>query len=145
MAFTHFSGVDAEDFKVNGTQFVSTVDIALAASSTTDGMDITVTMQDSDGDAIAAVHAVEWWISEDAEGEGLTADTYSGDVTIGTGTELAEDTSKKHFRALTDVNGVMVATAVDSNNPTDQYVAVKHPVTGRVIVSSASGTNWEGA
>lgn len=122
-----------------------TIDIALAASATTDGMDITITVQDENGDAIAAVHELEWWISESAIGAGLTADTYSGDVTTGTGTELQEIVAKKHYKGLTDANGVLVATAVASANPADQYVAVRHPVTGQVIVSVASGTNWEGA
>ena len=121
-----------------------TVNIALAASATTDGMDITITVQDEDGVAITDVFHLEWWISEAATGIGLTADSYSGDVTTGTGTEMEEVTSKKHFRGLTDANGVLVATAVDSANPTDQYVAVKHPVSGEVIVSAASGTSWEG-
>lgn len=122
-----------------------TIDIALAASATTDGMDITITVQDANGAAIAAVHELEWWISESAVGAGLTADTYSGDVTTGTGTELQEIVAKKHYKGLTDANGVLVATAVDSANPADQYVAVRHPVTGQVIVSAVSGTNWEGA
>lgn len=130
---------------VTGTDVPVTVDIALAASATTDGMDITFTVQDAHGATIAAVFVLDWWISEDAQGEGLTADSYSGDVTTGTGTELHEFVSKKHYRGLTTVNGVMVATAVASTNPTDQYVAVRHPVTGKVIVSGASGTNWEGA
>lgn len=122
-----------------------TVDIALAASATTDGMDITITVQDGAGAAITAVHGLEVWVSEDAQGEGLTADTASGDLTWGTGTELQEIVTKKHYKVLTDVNGVSVATLVDSANPADQYVAVQHPVTGRVVVSAASGTNWEGA
>lgn len=121
------------------------VTIALAASSTTDGMDITMTVVDENGNAIAGVFQLEWWISEAATGIGLTADTYSGDVTTVTGTEMEEIVSKKRFTGLTDVNGVLVALAVDSANPTDQYIAVRHPVTGQVIVSAASGTNWEGA
>jgi len=140
------SGVTATASEINILDDIcATVDIALAASVTTDGMDITITVKDAAGTAIDAVHELEVWISEDAQGEGLTADTYSGDVTWGTGTELQEIVSKKHYKVLTNVSGVAVATAVASTNPADQYVAVKHPVTGKVIVSAASGTNWEGA
>lgn len=121
------------------------VTIALAASATTDGMDITMTVVDKNGTAIAQVFELEWWISESAIGAGLTADTYSGDVTTVTGTELQEIVSKKHFKSLSDANGVVGALAVASANPTDQYIAVKHPVTGQIIVSAISGTNWEGA
>lgn len=124
---------------------VATVSIALAASATTDGMDITITMLDAAGVAIDAVQAFEWWISEAATGIGFTGDTYSGDVTMSVGTESEEIVSKKHYRALTAATGIATITAVDSANPVDQYIAVKHPVTGKVIVSEASGTNWEGA
>ena len=120
------------------------IDITLAASVTTDGMDITIQLKREGNDLFRCV-AFEWWISEDAEGEGLTADTYSGDVTTVTGTELVEHTSKKLFTALTDVTGTFVALAVDSANPADQYIAVRHPGSGEVFVSEVSGTNWEGA
>lgn len=122
-----------------------TIDIALAASATTDGMDITITVKDVDGNTLAGVYRIEWYISESAVGSGLTADTYSGDVTTVTGREVQEVTSKKHFVCLTGTAGVFVGLAVDSANPTDQYVCVVHPLTGKVIVSEASGTNWEGA
>lgn len=146
MATTKFKGVvnATGGFQVNGTQSPVTVDIALAASSTTDGMDITLTVQDGDG-AIAANHYLEVWISEDSGGAGLTADSYSGSVTAGTGAILTAFTAKKHFAVVTDENGVAVLTAVASTNPDDQYVCVKHPVTGTVLVSEVSGTNWEGA
>lgn len=121
------------------------IDITLAASATTDGMDITITAKDEKGFRIRDVFAIEWWISESSIGAGLTADTYSGDVTTGTGTELQEIVSKKHYKGLTSADGVIVATAVASANPTDQYVAAIHPLTGEVVVSKASGTNWEGA
>jgi hypothetical protein len=121
------------------------VTISLAASATTDGMDITIAIKDYDGNLIPTPTMFRWWISEDAQGEGLTADTYSGDVTTVTGTEFQEVVTKKHFLALTTVAGAYSALAVDSANPTDQYVAVEHPVTKKVIVSAASGTNWEGA
>lgn len=123
----------------------ATVSIDLAASSTTDGMDITMTVRDSVGNAIPAVFELEWWISEAATGIGLTGDTYSGDVTAVTGTEHQEIVAKKHYKSLTTVNGVHVARAVANANPADQYVAVRHPLTGEVLVSAASGTNWEGA
>lgn len=119
--------------------------VALAASVTVDGMDITITAVDAAGATVAGVFLFEMWISEAATGIGLTADTYSGDVTWGTGTEWEEIVSKKHYRVLTAASGIAVATAVASANPTDQYVAVANPFNaGKLIVSAASGTNWEG-
>jgi hypothetical protein len=134
-----------DTLEVNGQRVPSTVTIALAASATTDGMDITITVKDGDGNAIAANHCLEVWISEDAGGAGLTADSYSGTVTVSTGAVLTAFTAKKHFSVVTAATGIAVMTAVASANPTDQYVCVKNPLSGRVIVSAASGTSWEGA
>ena len=122
----------------------SSVDITLAASATTDGMDIAIQFKDPNGNPLNKVVQTEVWISESALGIDLTADTYSGDVTVVTGTEVQEITSKKRFVVLSDATGLVEMLAVASANPTDQYIAVRHPATGAVIVSGASGTNWEG-
>lgn len=127
------------------TALGSTVTIALAASATTDGMDITITVKDAFGDTVAAVHALEFWMSEDDAGAGLTADAYSGDLTASTGAILSALTAKKHWTAVTADTGIFVATLVDSANPVDQYVAVKKPLGSALVISEASGTNWEGA
>lgn len=129
---------------VDGANEVHTYTITLAASSTTDGMDITIQAKDAAGDDVDAVLAFEWWISESAVGSGLTGDSYSGSVTASTGAILTALTAKKHFLANTDANGAFVATAVATANPADQYVVVKRP-NGDLVVSSVSGTNWEGA
>lgn len=129
---------------IEGSGEPASATIALAASATTDGMDITITITDRDGTAATAPVGFEWWISEDATGVGLTADSYSGSVTASTGAILTALTAKKHFLAVTDDEGAFVATAVDSANPTDQYVVVKLP-SGSLIVSAVSGDNWEGA
>lgn len=140
------SGLDLIKAQMGDGVLPYNVTVALAASSTTDGMDITITVVDKDGAAMLDSFVLEWWISEDSDGVGLTGDSYSGTVTAGTGAILTALTAKKHFIAVTsEASGTIVATAVASANPTDQYVCVKHPVTGRVIVSAASGTNWEGA
>jgi hypothetical protein len=123
-----------------------TFSIALAASVTTDGMDITITAKDANGATVARAVPFEWWISEDANGIGLTADAYSGTVTASVGAILTAITAKKHFKAITAASGIFTATAVASANPTDQYVIAAKPITGLgVVVSAASGTSWEGA
>lgn len=119
----------------------ATIDIALTAGAS-NVMTITITVEDAAGVAIDAVHELEWWISDAATGIGLTADSFSGDVATTTGTEWEERTSKKHYTGLTDVNGVLVATVEDTNTPADIYVAARHPLTGKIIVSAASGANW---
>jgi hypothetical protein len=133
------------DLTVATKQAPATATIALAASTTTDGMNITVTMKDAGGTTVAGVYIFDLWMSEAATGIGLTGDTYSGDLTASTGTILGALTAKKAWRVQTAASGIFVATLVASANPTDQYAAVSLPLTGNVIVSSASGTNWEGA
>lgn len=119
--------------------------ISLAASATTDGLEATIQVVNARGDALAGVRKLEVWISEDAEGEGLTADSYSGAVTATVGTILTALTAKKHFECLTSADGIVKLLAVASANPADQYICVNRPDGEGVIVSVASGTNWEGA
>lgn len=123
----------------------STATIAIAASSTTDGMDITVTVKDADGVTVPDVFVLDLYMSEAATGIGITGDTYSGDLTAGTGSVLGAVTAKKHWKITTAATGVFVGTLVASANPTDQYAVVKKPLGAGVVVSDASGTNWQGA
>lgn len=108
-------------------------------------MKITVTMKDAGGSTLAGVYILDLWMSEATTGIGLTGDTYSGDLTASTGTILGALTAKKAWRIQTAATGIFEAVLVASANPTDQYAAVSLPLTGNVIVSGASGTNWEGA
>lgn len=123
---------------------VEDISISLAPSETTDGMDITITCLNGAGIRIPVAHCLEVWISESAAGEGLTADSYSGDVTAATGAILTALTAKKHFSVITATSGIAVLTAVDDANPEDQYIAARNPFTGKVHVSAVSGANWEG-
>lgn len=124
----------------------STVTIAIAASETTDGMDITVTAKDAAGATLTGVHEFTMIASDAATGIGLTADAFSGDLTATTGTILGALTAKKAWRIQTAATGIFAATLVDSANPADIYIAVKRPapIPG-MVVSAISGTNWEGA
>jgi len=118
--------------------------IALAVSSTTDGMDFTVTVTDKDGGAVTVPVCLDLWFSDDAAGIGITADAFSGALTVGTGAIIAVVTAKKHLKVVTSAAGVLVGTIVDSANPTDVYVAVSSPNASGVAISVTSGTNWEG-
>lgn len=123
----------------------STFTIDLAASSTTDGIDVTLTAKDGNGNTVAAVTPVELWVSEAATGIGLTADSASGALTASVGAIHTALTAKKHILGVTAATGIMTLTLVDSANPADQYFAVAKPDRRGVVVSAASGTNWEGA
>ena len=143
LAMTNLTASAAEMNELDG--IAATVTVAIAASSTTDGMDITITAKDAAGGTVAAVHQLEFWMSEDPDGIGLTADTYSGDLTAIDGAILSAHTAKKHWSVVTDDAGVFTATLVASANPADQYVACKKPLGGAVVVSDISDGTWEGA
>ena len=118
-----------------------TATIALAAGAT-NSIDATITMKDMAGATVTGVQQVEVFITESATGAlGLTADAASGALTASTGVVLTALTAKKHIRAVTDTNGVLVLNLVDSAKPADQYFAVVRPF-GSLAVSAASGTSW---
>lgn len=119
----------------------STVTIALAAGAS-NTMTITATVKDVFGATVAAVHNLEIWMSEAATGIGLTADAYSGDLTATAGAILSAHTAKKHWSVVTAATGVFTASLVDTAKPADQYVTVRKPGGGSVVVSAASGTSW---
>lgn len=139
------SALSVGSFVLGDAEIPTSFTIALAASGTTDGMDITVTAKDRDGATLARVFDFTLYMSEAATGLGLTADTYSGDLTASTGVILGALTAKKAWRVQTGASGTFVATLVASANPADQYVVASHPLTGALTVSAASGSNWEGA
>lgn len=137
--------VKVKDLFIGDTKVSAAVGVGLAASATTDGMDITLTVQDSAGGTIASTATILVWISEASSCAGLTADTYSGDVTVVSGVEVAEHSAKKAFLVQTAATGIATMLAVASANPADQYVCAQVYGDGGVSVSAVSGTNWEGA
>ncbi len=120
---------------------MATATIALAAGAA-NVMTVTITVKDAAAATIAAVHRLDMWVSEAATGIGLTADTISGDLTVGTGSELQEIVSKKHYTLLTAATGIIVLSIEDTAKPADQYIVVANPLSGKLIVSAASGVNW---
>lgn len=122
-----------------------TITISLAASTTTDGMDITVALKTAAGAALGGVHTLAIYMSETNTGAGITGDTYSGDLTATGGAILLNLLAKKAWLVTTGADGIFAGTLVAAANPTDQYVVVIHPFNGKPIVSTASGTRWEGA
>lgn len=117
-----------------------TASIALAAGAS-NGMLITITVQDSDGNTLAGIYSLEVYMSEASTGIGLTADTYSGDLVASTGGVAAVRTSKKAWLLQTASTGIFAGTLTDTAKPADQYVVVVLP-SGQRVVSAASGTSW---
>lgn len=124
--------------KIDGVELAPSVTISYAASATTDGIEATYTVVDAAGTAIAAIHNLECWISDDADGSGLTATSASGALTAAVGTILSAHTAKKHINANTDANGVLTLLLVDSANTAGERFCVRNPVNGRIIVGDAT-------
>lgn len=138
MSTKHEGAMSVDDLTVRGTLSALSVTIAYAASATTDGIEATYTVVDADGDAVEAIHTLNCWISDDADGSGLTATSASGALTAATGTILTALTAKKHVIANTDANGVLVLKLVDSANTADERFCVANPANGRAIVGAAT-------
>jgi hypothetical protein len=142
---TRFTAIDVvEDIYSNGAKLANNITCTLAAgaSNTTT---CTITVKDSAGTAIAAVHTLEVFISRSATGQGLTATAASGALTATTGAILTALTAKKHISAVTDANGVLVLSLVDSAKTEGEYFVAVNPVSGKLHVSAATVTADYGA
>lgn len=117
---------------------VASITVAYAASATTDGIEATLTVKDAAGTTIDAIHNLEVWISDDADGSGLTATAASGALTAVTGTILSALTAKKHVSANTDANGVLTLLLVDSANTAGERFCVRNPSNGKITVGAAT-------
>lgn len=140
MPDNNFSGPvnSTNGFKIGGTAVPADVSISYAASATTDGIEATLTVLDGEGNAVSGIHTLECWISDDANGSGLTATSASGALTAATGTILSAHTAKKHVSANTDANGVLTLLLVDSANTADERFCCKNPLTGAAVVGDAT-------
>jgi hypothetical protein len=117
---------------------VNSITVAYAASATTDGIEATYTVLDAAGVAIDAIHTLECYISDDADGSGLTATAASGALTAAAGTILTAHTAKKHVTANTNSSGVLTLLLVDSANTAGERFCVKNPVNGKITVGAAT-------
>lgn len=146
-AIAGIPSVGAANLALTDTLKIDTVSQALTyaialAGGANNHCRATITAKDAAGATVTGVQRVEVYISESATGIGLTADSASGALTAATGTILSVLTAKKHVIALTDANGVLVLDLEDSAEPADQYFVAVRPF-GSLVVSAASGTNWQ--
>lgn len=140
MAQTKVEHARLKNVQIDGASvpLPANVTISYAASATTDGIEATFTVVDSDGDAIAGIFTLNAWISDDADGSGLTATAASGALTAATGTILTALTAKKHVIVNTAATGIATLLLVDSANTAGERFCVAHPVTGAAIVGDAT-------
>jgi hypothetical protein len=111
------------------------IDVAIAQGGA-NVCEVTLTAQDGHGDAIAKGVPLKIWLSDDAEGVGLTATDASGTVTAksASGEVFGTLTAKKALQVQTLATGVFILEITDSAK-TGFYVAAQLPVAGLPTVS----------
>lgn len=104
--------------------------------------EVAITVKDGAGNAVAAVHNLDVWLSDDAAGEGLTASTASGTVQAkaASGTVLSAMVAKKALRVQTLKTGVFVLEITDTAKTAFKVCA---SVAGRtVVLATLAGASY---
>lgn len=98
--------------------------------------EVTVTVKDAAGNAVAAVHNFDLWLSDDADGQGLTGTTASGAVAAkaASGVDLQVYTAKKAQRVQSLKTGVYVLSITDTAKTTFRPCV---SIAGRTVVGAA--------
>lgn len=122
--------------KVSGSALPSAISFAIAAGGA-NVSEVTITVQDNAGDTLAGARPLMIWLSDDAQGEGLTSTTASGTVQAksASGSDLTALTAKKHLISVALVAGTYILEITDSAK-TGFYVAVA--VLGGVVSGVSS-------
>ncbi|WP_424363597.1 DUF2190 family protein [Methylocystis parvus] len=120
-----------------GTPLTATATKAAGGSNVAE---VTITVKDAAGNAVAAVHNLDVWLSDDADGEGLTGTTASGTVQAksASGTVLSAMVAKKALRVQTLKTGVFVLEITDTAK-TAFKVAVSINGKTAVVATLATG------
>jgi hypothetical protein len=119
-----------------GVNLPASISFAIAAGGA-NVSEVTVTVKDAAGAAIAEPFNFDLWLSDAATGEGLTGTTASGAVAAkaASGTDLAVLTAKKAIRVQCKATGVYVLSITDTAK-TGFYVCAQVPGLGRTNVSA---------
>ncbi len=133
------NGLTASGSDLNETGGLPTAQstVVVAAASGTH-QDITITLLDADGDALAAVRRIEVYVCDDAAGATPSSAAAAGNVTVQTGALLKAVTAKLQLEVLTDATGVAVIRFDNGGGggAYTKHLAVILP-SGAVVVSAA--------
>ncbi len=118
----------------------------VAAASTANVCDVTITINDASGSLVAGVQNLKLWLSDAATGAGQSGTTASGTVTNKTasGTVLDTLTAKQSLIVQTLSTGVFILEITDTAK-TGFYICVENPFTGKTHVSDQLVTGDYGA
>lgn len=144
-----FGGRQTEVFKIDGDTGIASfkgtsMDAVLAATPGTPkltvaaqvstSIDVTIQLKDITGANLKGKTAALLWLSDTAGG--AIGSAPSGAVTIQTGTDLKEETTKLLHQVMSDVNGVVVIRIIGTS-ATTTYV---NAAIGNKMASSAAVT-----
>lgn len=129
----------------NGENVVTDSSFAIAAGGA-NVCEITVTLKDGANAIKASAIPFEIWLSDDADGIGLTATSASGTVQAksGGGADFGALTAKKALAVQALGTGLYILEITDTAK-TGFYIAIKNPFTGNIAVSRQLVTGDYGA
>jgi hypothetical protein len=127
--------VESDDLQLNGQEIAVAASFSIAAGGA-NVSEVTVQMQDSEGNDVSGVHHLDVWLSDAATGVGLTATSASGTVQAksASGADIGTLTAKKALRIQTLADGSYILEITDTAK-TGFYVATQVPGTGKADVS----------
>jgi len=127
--------LDIGVFKSDGATGATQVAWSYSSAGGSNVTTITATFQDGANSTVSDSMLAIIYLSDAADGDGITATSASGAVAVTTGTQLAVLTAKKALLCMADANGQVVFTITDIAKTGFYPVAVR-PITGRVDVGA---------
>jgi hypothetical protein len=128
----------------NDKNLPMTITTAAVAGGSTISL-VTFTVKDGAGNALTRPFIFDLYLSDAADGEGLTATTASGAVAAGaSGTVFDTMVAKKAFTVQTNDQGVFILSITDSAK-TGFYPVAVNPYTGECLVGTQLVTASYGA
>lgn len=127
-------------FTVGSSPVAADVTMAVAAGGA-NVSEVTITVKALTGTAIAAVHQLDIWLSDDADGEGHTSTTASGTVQAkaSSGLLVATQVAKKALTVQTKKTGIFILEITDTAK-TAFKVCARVPGTGKTVVGATLAT-----
>lgn len=139
-------GITATTAELNITDNMAASITFAAASAAANVCEVTCTVKDAAGVAIAGVFELDMWLSDAATGAGITGTTASGTVTAKAASGVVMDTytAKKSLRVQTLATGIFILEITDTAK-TAFYVAAEIPGTNATGISAVLATDDYGS
>lgn len=101
----------------------------------TNVINVAIQLSDGNGDDLANVAGVYWYLSDDSGGDGISGTAPTGGVAIGTDGKIAEVVANKCGWLISEADGDIDINITDTGTPTFYLVLILP--SGEVVVSGA--------